>query len=117
MLDGRELASRFPAELLGRPELSPPTAVAARSLAGRRILVTGAGGSVGQPLAAALASAEPEALLLVDHHEASLWDLHLELGDRPMVQLLPADIRDGERLARTFERFRPEIVFHLAAYK
>jgi FlaA1/EpsC-like NDP-sugar epimerase len=118
MLDGQQLARRHAADLLGRPELGPPPAEAAHQLAGRRVLVTGAGGSVGGPLAEAIAEAGPERLILLDHHEASLWELHRRFGgaDGP-VELELGDVRDADRLAEAFRRWRPEIVFHLAAYK
>ena len=118
MLDARDLARLHAAELLGRPELGESPVAAARWLAGRRVLITGAGGSVGGPLAAAIAEAEPERLVLLDHHEASLWELHRRFAERRgVVELLPADVRNRARLAGLFRRWRPEVVFHLAAYK
>ena len=118
MLDGRDLARLHAADLLGRPERGEPPAEAARWLAGRRVLITGAGGSVGGPLAAAIAAAEPELLVLLDHHEASLWELRRRFGERRgVVELLPADVRNRPRLAAALRRWRPEVVFHLAAYK
>jgi O-antigen biosynthesis protein WbqV len=71
-----------PAELLlGRPEFGGDLSEAARELAaGRRVLVTGAAGSVGWPLAELLAAAEPERLVLLDHHEYSLFSLERALG-------------------------------------
>src|SRR5438105_2870263 len=100
MLDGRDLARRHPVELLGRPELGDPPEVAATALAGRRVLITGAGGSVGRPLAAAILAAGPERLALLDHHEASLWDLHRCFdGSGGVVSLLLADVRNPARLA------------------
>jgi FlaA1/EpsC-like NDP-sugar epimerase len=118
MLDGAELAQHHSADLLGRAELGEPPTVAARWLANRRVLITGAGGSVGRPLAAAIVQAKPAQLVLLDHHEASLWDLHRRFGgEAGVVNLVPADIRNGPRLAAIFERWGPEVVFHLAAYK
>lgn len=118
MLDGQTLAERFPTELLGRPELHEPLAEAAAWLAGRRILITGAGGSVGRVLSAVVAAAGPACLALVDHHEASLWDLFRCFQERGHAcELFLADVRNRSRLSLAFERFRPEIIFHLAAYK
>jgi FlaA1/EpsC-like NDP-sugar epimerase len=118
MLDGSEFARQHVAELLGRPELGEPPDVAARWLAGRRVCITGAGGSVGRPLAAAIAGAGPARLVLVDHHEASLWELHRRFADYgEIVSLLPADIRDRSRMCELLRRWQPEVVFHLAAYK
>src|SRR6476469_9258277 len=117
MLDGGELAHLHETELLGRPRLGLPPAEAARALGGRRILITGAGGSVGRPLAAAILQASPAELVLVDHHEASLWELHRDFGERQSVTLLLADVRNRARLADSLRRSRPELIFHLAAYK
>src|ERR687888_114622 len=118
MLDGGELARRYPAELLGRPEVGEPPPAAAGWLAGRRVLITGAGGSVGRPLAAAILAAGPERLALLDHHEASLWDLHRCFGQSgPAVSLQLADVRNAARLAEVLRQLRPEVIFHLAAYK
>lgn len=87
-------------------------------LAGRRVLITGAGGSVGGPLAEAIAAVGPERLVLLDHHEASLWDLHRRFeGSGGTVELALADVRSASRLAEGLRRWRPEFVFHLAAYK
>ena len=104
--------------LLGRAEFAGDLAVSAASLADRRILVTGAGGSVGWPLTHVLSRAGLAALIAVDHHEHSLFSLERSLrgtGDRTSFELL--DLRDGRRLARTFERWRPDVIFHLAAAK
>jgi dTDP-glucose 4,6-dehydratase len=106
------------ADLLGRPELGQPPAEAARWLAGRRVLITGAGGSVGRPLAEAVASVGPRQLVLLDHHERSLFDLYRRFESQAdTVELLLCDVRNSSRLAETFLRHRPEVVFHLAAYK
>jgi FlaA1/EpsC-like NDP-sugar epimerase len=118
MLEGSELAQRHAAELLGRPEVGASPEEAAGWLAGRRVLITGAGGSVGRRLAAAIAEAGPARLVLIDHHEASLWDLHRRFGERSeTVSLMLADIRNGPRVAEALRRWQPEVVFHLAAYK
>ncbi len=113
-----------PAALLGRPELPIDFAAARGELGGRRILVTGAGGSVGQHLAETLLELEPAALALLDHHDHALHALRKRLDRRPPergvvgpARLVLADIRDPARLARVFADVRPEVVFHLAAYK
>lgn len=118
MLDGRELAEQHAAELLGRPELGVAPVEAACWLAGRRVLITGAGGSVGRPLAEAVAGAGASHLVLMDHHERSLWELHRRFESQAeTVSLLLCDVRNSSRLAEEFLRWRPEVVFHLAAYK
>jgi FlaA1/EpsC-like NDP-sugar epimerase len=105
-----------PAELLlGRPEFSGDLREAARVAHGRRILLTGAAGSIGSPLSALLAAAQPARLVLLDHHEHSLFTLERTLGASATYEL--ADVRDTRRLGRVFEEHRPDTVVHLAAAK
>jgi FlaA1/EpsC-like NDP-sugar epimerase len=108
-----------PAEvLLGRPEFGGDLAQAAEVVRDRRVLVTGAAGSVGSPLARVLLAAGPASLLLLDHHEHSLFSLERTLGGaRPGLNYELADMRDTDRLKRVFDRLRPEMVIHLAAAK
>ncbi len=106
-------------ELLGRP--SPPLELrgAEDALVGRRIAVTGAAGSVGGPLIRLLANLGPAELLLLDNHEHTLFQLRQELGPSPTVPIrwALADVRDRRKLESLFRVARPEVVFHLAAYK
>ncbi|HYW88200.1 MAG TPA: polysaccharide biosynthesis protein [Chloroflexota bacterium] len=104
--------------LLGRPQFAGDVRVAAQWVRGRRVLVTGAAGSVGVPLARILLRAETEHLALLDHHEYSLFNLERSLA-RPHAGLSYelADVRDTPRLQRLFEQHRPQTVFHLAAAK
>jgi FlaA1/EpsC-like NDP-sugar epimerase len=90
----------------------------ARYLNGRRVLVTGAGGSIGSELCRQVAAVGPSSLVIVDHAENNLFEIDLELRDRghaptPVV----ADCRDAELMEQVFAAHRPEIVFHAAAYK
>jgi FlaA1/EpsC-like NDP-sugar epimerase len=104
--------------LLGRPEFATDLADVAACVTGRRVLVTGAGGSVGWPLSETLRAVGPAELTLVDHHEHSLFSLERALG--PSTATLHyelADIRDHARMARLFETRTPDVVFHLAAAK
>ena len=84
-------------------------------LAGRRVLVTGAGGSIGSEIVRQVADARPATLVALDHDESHLHDMAATL-DGPVVQLL-ADVRDRTAVERAFIRHRPEIVFHAAAHK
>ncbi len=116
----KEALSRFSQEeLLGRS--SPPLELVGteESIAGRRVLVTGAAGSVGGPLTRLLAKLAPASLLLLDHHEHSLFRLRQETGSQLTVpaRWVLADVRDRRKLDRIFQEYRPEVVFHLAAYK
>ncbi len=107
-----------PEALLGRPQFADDLAQAAAWVRGRRVLVTGAAGSVGWPLAHLLRAARPASLVLLDHHEHSLFSLERSLGpadDRLTYEL--ADVRDRRRLQLVFQHARPEVVVHLAAAK
>ncbi|MEQ1699007.1 MAG: nucleoside-diphosphate sugar epimerase/dehydratase [Ilumatobacteraceae bacterium] len=88
-----------------------------RLICGRRVLVTGAGGSIGSELAAQIASLEPQSLALLDHDDSLLHAVHRTLIDSPAVFPVLADIRDADRLREVFATYRPEVVFHAAALK
>lgn len=107
-------------ELVGRAPLTFDMSYLKQHLAGRKILVTGAGGSIGENLSALLQSFEPRSLILVDHHELSLFQLVRRLSgsqNETSVAALLADVRDRGKMARILQEHRPEIIFHLAAYK
>jgi FlaA1/EpsC-like NDP-sugar epimerase len=124
-VDTLDPARLDPAAILGRPELATDLADARRALSGRRILVTGAGGSVGANLAELLIGLQPAHLTLLDHHDHALFSLKRRLeamGDGGTIgsrawQLALADVRDAAKLARILDEARPDAVFHLAAYK
>lgn len=106
--------------LLGRPELQTDFGLAASFLRGRRLLVTGAGGSVGRALSLALAEFHPRSLVLLDHHEHSLFDLSRRLGELPNgtpIDYALTDVRNERKVRALFGEHRPEVVFHLAATK
>lgn len=102
-------------DVLGRKQVETDLAAVAALLRGRRVLVTGAGGSIGSEIAHQVAAFAPAALLLVDHDETRLHDLCATLA-APATQLL-ADIKDRVTLSRIFDLHRPEVVFHAAAHK
>jgi FlaA1/EpsC-like NDP-sugar epimerase len=111
--------------LLGRPEVVIDWSGAADVLRGRRVLVTGAGGSVGVPLVERLLALGPAAIVLLDNHEDSLFRLYRRVSwaggappaARPATHLVLGDVRNRAKLAAIFERWQPQVVFHLAAYK
>jgi FlaA1/EpsC-like NDP-sugar epimerase len=89
-------------------------------LAGRRVLVTGAGGSIGAELSRQIAQAHPNRLMLLDRHENSLFHIQNELRGRftgVKVESAVADITDVSRIDQLFDLVRPDIVFHAAAHK
>jgi FlaA1/EpsC-like NDP-sugar epimerase len=102
-------------DLLGRVQVDTDLSSVQTLLRGRRVLITGAGGSIGSELAKQVAAWEPAALLLLDHDETHLHDVRLGL-DRDATSIL-ADIRDADVIERVFREHRPEIVFHAAAHK
>jgi FlaA1/EpsC-like NDP-sugar epimerase len=106
-----------PEVLLGRPEFAGELGDVASAATDRRVLLTGAGGSIGWPLSQVLLSAAPQRLVLLDHHEHSLFSLERSLGAAATTSYELADIRDTPRLQRIFEQHQPEIVIHLAAAK
>ena len=89
-------------------------------LKGKRILVTGAGGSIGLELCRQAAQWRPAQLALLGHGENSIFDALLELSEThqnlPLVPII-ADIRDVDRIQDVFSDYRPEVVFHAAAHK
>jgi FlaA1/EpsC-like NDP-sugar epimerase len=86
----------------------------------RRILITGAGGSIGSELCRIVCRFGPAGLILVEHTENNLFHIHRELsGDPSGVEVIPclADICDSVRMEQIFAMYRPEMVLHAAAYK
>ncbi len=107
-------------ELLDRPQVPLDREGMARLVQGRRVLVTGAGGTIGGELARQVAALGPSSLTLLDHGEYVLYEIDLELRERhpelPRRAML-ADVRDAARIRRLMEEVRPELVFHAAALK
>jgi len=115
-----ELAPVVIEDLLNRPQVPLDRDGMARLVHGRRVLVTGAGGTIGSELARQIAALEPGSLTLLDNGEYALWLIDQELGEaHPSVarDTVIADIRDEARIRAVFDRVRPELVFHAAALK
>jgi O-antigen biosynthesis protein WbqV len=107
-------------DLLDRPQVPLDREGMARLVQGRRVLVTGAGGTIGGELARQVAALGPSSLTLLDHGEYVLYEIDLELREKnPEVprRAVLADVRDEARIRRLFEEIRPELVFHAAALK
>jgi O-antigen biosynthesis protein WbqV len=107
-------------DLLNRPQVPLDRDGMARLIQGRRVIVTGAGGTIGSELARQVAAFGPGMLMLLDNGEYALWQIDLELAEtHPQVnrRALIADIRDEARIRAIFEATRPELVFHAAALK
>jgi FlaA1/EpsC-like NDP-sugar epimerase len=107
-------------DVLGREPVEVDLESIASYLAGQTVLVTGAGGSIGSELCRQIARVRPARLVLVEHSEAALFDIERELvGDRgfPAVATVLGDCGDRSKMRQVFERYRPTLVFHAAAYK
>jgi FlaA1/EpsC-like NDP-sugar epimerase len=107
-------------DLLNRPQVPLDRAGMARLVNGRRVLVTGAGGTIGAELARQVAALSPASLALVDNGEYALWQIDVELSETHAAldrHAVIADVRDAARIATVFAEFRPELVFHAAALK
>ncbi len=107
-------------DLIGRHPVRLETGSIAQYLQDRVVLVTGAGGSIGSELSRQLARFAPRELILLDRDETALQAAQLAISGHGLLDtrdVVLADIRDAEALARIFEERRPEVVFHAAALK
>lgn len=111
-------------DLLRREPVQTDLAAVRAMLEGRRVLVTGAGGSIGAELCRQMAAFGPAQMIALGHGENSLFELANDLQrvfgqlpQPPELHIVVADIRDRTRLAGVFDRFQPEVVFHAAAHK
>jgi FlaA1/EpsC-like NDP-sugar epimerase len=107
-------------DLLGRAERRILESSVREMLAGARVLVTGAGGSIGQELCRQIRSHDPASLHMLDHDESNMHMLQLELNGRALLdsaEIIIADIRDENRIRQVFRAVRPDVVFHAAAHK
>ncbi len=116
-------------DLLRREPIETDIEQVRQLLRGRRVLITGAGGSIGSELCRQVLQCRPSEMALLGHGENSIFDIHAELlrtvqrmtpgknGGAPIIRPIIADIRHQDRLTRVFQRFEPEVVFHAAAHK
>jgi FlaA1/EpsC-like NDP-sugar epimerase len=107
-------------DLLGREQVEVDLAEVASYLRNKTVLVSGAGGSIGSELCRQIARVGPSRLVLVDYAETALFEIERELvEEREFPASVPvlADCGNRAKLRQVFERYRPEVVFHAAAYK
>jgi FlaA1/EpsC-like NDP-sugar epimerase len=108
-------------DVLGREQVEVDFEQVAGYLGGQTVLVTGAGGSIGSELCRQIARVGPARLVLVDNAETPLFEIERELVDeRDFTAAVPqlVDVKDARAMRReVFERYRPTVVFHAAAYK
>lgn len=108
------------ADLLRREPIKLNLAEIAGYLAGKRVLVTGAGGSIGSELCRQVAKMSPASILLLGKGENSIYEIHQELQQTyPGLKLVPviADVKDAKRINCIFAYMKPQVVFHAAAHK
>ncbi|MRR56873.1 MAG: polysaccharide biosynthesis protein [Deltaproteobacteria bacterium] len=107
-------------DLLGRDKVALDDAGLTRLLAGRTVLVTGAGGSIGSELCRQIARFKPERLVFFEQSEFALYAMDQEFSRSHAglsVSCIAGDVRDEQRLCEVFAAYRPAVVFHAAAYK
>jgi FlaA1/EpsC-like NDP-sugar epimerase len=123
VMDGRTTVSQIREvrieDLLERDPVSLQLDTIAGYIKGKRVLVTGAGGSIGSEICRQISRLGPERMILLGRGENSIHEIAVELRSRSTVPLhnVIADVRDRPRLARLFEEEKPQVVFHAAAHK
>jgi FlaA1/EpsC-like NDP-sugar epimerase len=109
-----------PEDLLGRRVINTEVELVAGYLTGKRVLVTGAGGSIGSELCRQIQQHEPASLIMLDHDECGLHTVQLSIEGKALLTdraSVLCDIRDQTAVARVFAEHRPQVVFHAAALK
>ncbi|WP_164108748.1 MULTISPECIES: polysaccharide biosynthesis protein [Sphingobacterium] len=119
-LDSDQLKDLNIADLLGREPIKLDKKNILNEIKGKRILITGAAGSIGSEIVRQALDYYPKMVILCDQAETPLHDLKLELEDNlqsDRIKIFIANIQNSDRIRTLFELYRPEIVFHAAAYK
>jgi FlaA1/EpsC-like NDP-sugar epimerase len=108
-------------DLLRRGVIETDTTQVMLLLTGAKVLVTGAGGSIGSELCRQIKRFRPAEMILLGHGETSIFQIMKELGESPVpdMRITPviADVRDEERMEQVFRTLKPDVVFHAAAHK
>lgn len=107
-------------DLLERDPIKLDVEKLKKQISGKRILVTGAAGSIGNELVRQIIRFNPGKLILLDQAESPLYDAEMELNDKygfRSFEVVIGDIRNHDRMENLFRTFRPELVYHAAAYK
>ncbi len=107
-------------DLLGREPIHADLDEVFRFINGKRVLVTGGGGSIGSELCRQIAAHNPEKLIIFDIYENNAYDIQLELKEKyPYLdmEVQIGSVRDSRKLYQLFDTFRPQIVYHAAAHK
>lgn len=107
-------------DLLSRPVIKSTNPRIARQVEGKRVLITGAAGSIGSEIVRQVAEFHAAEIILLDQAETPMHDMQLEMEKNwpdIKIHLYVADVQNGDRLERAFEEYSPHIVYHAAAYK
>jgi len=107
-------------DLLGREEIKLDKESIKNFFGGKRILITGAGGSIGSELVRQCLKYNPGSLILVDNSEQNLFTIEqdcLDLAGKTIIKIMLANVCDENQMKAVFKEYRPQIVFHAAAYK
>ncbi len=107
-------------DLLPRDPIQVNMMEIATNIEGRRVLVTGAAGSIGSEIVRQIASFNPYSIILIDQAETPLHDMRLELKEKwreLRTEIVVADISNASRMEKVFAKTRPQLIFHAAAYK
>lgn len=119
-LDRKQIQNLRIEDLLQRKPIQIDQSKVSDDLKGKRVLVTGAAGSIGSEIVRQVLQYHPALLILCDQAESPLHELQLELNDRfpdAALQIEISDVRDAKRMNELFEEFTPQMVYHAAAYK
>ena len=109
------------ADLLGREEVKLDTKAIQQQIAGKTVLISGAGGSIGSEICRQVVSFSPKRIILLGHGEFSIYNIDYELRQIPdrrfEIERVIADIQDRDRIFEVMEKYKPDIIYHAAAHK
>ncbi|MEK5079761.1 nucleoside-diphosphate sugar epimerase/dehydratase [Solibacillus sp. FSL W7-1436] len=109
-------------DLLGREEVKLDMLALSNNLTNKKILITGAGGSIGSEICRQTAQFHPQQIILLGHGENSIYKIHLELSEKAEykdIEFVPviADVQDRERIFQVVQQYKPDVIYHAAAHK
>lgn len=109
-------------DLLGREEVKLDMVALSNNLTNKKVLITGAGGSIGSEICRQTAQFHPKQIIMLGHGENSIYKIHLELSEKTEyrdIEFIPviADVQDRERIFEVIQELEPDIIYHAAAHK
>lgn len=109
-------------DLLGREEVKLDMVALSNNLTNKKILITGAGGSIGSEICRQTAQFHPKQIIMLGHGENSIYKIHLELSEKTEykdVEFIPviADVQDRDRIFEVVQQLEPDVIYHAAAHK